>query len=267
MTSTSVNSASRLVSHWPFAVFGGTFTAFCVTQILFSKSKAEPESTDSANPSKLFISEEERRNVFSGKAKQWDGLVRWTELASGIGWWRRKLIRHAYGDVLEVAVGSGRNFKFYDSNKVSSITAVDYSRPMLETSLVKKFVLGKIPLRLICSKVSDLAVHFPQADKFDCVVDSFGLCSFDDPVASLKEMARLCKPDTGRILLLEHGDSTWSYFKNYLASNLPKQVEKFGCYHNRPIREIVSEAGLEVVYEKRKHFGTIYLIVCRKIST
>ena len=35
-------------------------------------------------------------------------------------------------------------------------------------------------------------------DSFDTVVDTFGLCSFDDPVAVLKEMQRVCKPDGKR---------------------------------------------------------------------
>lgn len=41
-------------------------------------------------------------------------------------------------------------------------------------------------------------------DMFDFVVDTFGLCSFNDPVNVLREMARVAKPD-GKILLLEHG--------------------------------------------------------------
>ncbi len=55
----------------------------------------------------------------------------------------------------------------------------------------------------------DLAIMDSHAlrfedNAFDTVVDTFGLCSYDDPVSVLKEMARCCKKD-GKILLIEHG--------------------------------------------------------------
>lgn len=37
-------------------------------------------------------------------------------------------------------------------------------------------------------------------------MDTFGLCSYEDPVKALTEMQRVCKKG-GRILLLEHGRS------------------------------------------------------------
>lgn len=72
-----------------------------------------------------------------------------------------------------------------------------------------------------CPKTSMVKFHqqdcqqlrscFPNAS-FDTVIDTFGLCSVEDPVAMLREMARVCKPD-GRVYLLEHGRSaTWPRF-------------------------------------------------------
>jgi ubiquinone/menaquinone biosynthesis C-methylase UbiE len=43
---------------------------------------------------------------------------------------------------------------------------------------------------------------------FDTVISALSTCSFYDPLAALKEMQRVCKPD-GRILLIEHGRSQW----------------------------------------------------------
>lgn len=33
-----------------------------------------------------------------------------------------------------------------------------------------------------------------EDDKFDAVVDTFGLCSMEDPVRALQEMSRVCTP-------------------------------------------------------------------------
>jgi len=48
----------------------------------------------------------------------------------GVGRLRRKLLRDAYGKVLEVAVGTGVNLPHYP--KGCDITAVDYSESMLD---------------------------------------------------------------------------------------------------------------------------------------
>ena len=210
--------------------------------------------------SQVFPSEEDRRNVFSKKALSWDGLMRWPEFAAGLGLWRRKAVREAFGDVLETGVGTGRNFHHYDVAKVSSLTGVDFARPMLEVALKKKSNLNKgIFLRLVSADCKALPF---QDDHFDSAVDTFGLCSFEDPKRVLLEIRRVVKPG-GKVLLLEHGDSSWRFFKDYLQKHLLRHVELFGCYHNRDIEAIVKESGLIIEYAKRKHFGSTYLLVCR----
>jgi len=203
-------------------------------------------------------SERCRKETFDALATRWDETVRFDEFLTGIGRWRRSLAQRARGDVLEVAIGSGRNFPFYNSGKVRSLTGVDFSRGMLEAADAKRDQLSPIPLRL--KLASSRQLDFPDGT-FDTVVDTFGICSFEEPVESLKEMRRVVK-DNGRVLLLEHGASNWEWVQGFLNSSAQRHAEKFGCYPNRDIATLVRQAGLHILVDERKHFGTTYSLVC-----
>lgn len=209
---------------------------------------------------KPYPSEKNRKEVFDNIARKWDDTVGFDEFAFGIGRWRRQLCRRAEGDVLEVAVGSARNFSYYDTRKVKSVTAVDFSRPMLEMAEKKRDELGSVPLKL---KVQNVLKMDFEDSTFDTVVDTFGVCSFEKPVETLKEMRRVAKDD-GKILLLEHGAASWPYVQKQLNCSLNCHVTKFGCYPNRDIENLVKAAGLHIAEGQRKHFGATYMLVCSK---
>jgi hypothetical protein len=101
--------------------------------------------------------------------------------------------------------------------------------------------------------------------RFDTVVDTFGLCSFEDPVAALVAMQKVCKPGTGKVLLLEHGRSSWCTWLNDLVldERAAEHAADWGCVWNRDIEGIVAKAGLEVVERSTYHFGTTYYIVAK----
>ncbi|KAF9198063.1 Methyltransferase-like protein 7B [Haplosporangium sp. Z 27] len=105
------------------------------------------------------------------------------------------------------------------------------------------------------------AASIPYPDhSFDTVVDTFGLCSFEEPVQVLKEMKRVLRPG-GKLLLLEHGNSHWGFMQDMQAKQLDKHVHKYGCYWNREIEQLVEEAGLKMVEKERSQLGTVYYIV------
>jgi len=113
---------------------------------------------------------------------------------------REKLLTHAHGKVLEIAVGSGRNFNYLPTT-VTSLSAVDTNEDVAAYLKYKTESLrNKIPVdfRLMAAE------HLRWDDNhFDTVVDTFGLCSVSDPIKSLSEIRRVCKED-GTVLLLEH---------------------------------------------------------------
>ena len=219
-------------------------------------------SGPAAREAPTYPSEQERKQLFSKLAPNWDSTVRWDEFTSGITRWRRHLASRASGNVLEVAIGTGRNLEYYDASRVSTITGVDFSRKMLEVILAqrqKDALNPSIDLKLKVGNCSDLSDY--KDAEFDTVVDTFGICSFEEPVSAIKEMRRVCKPD-GQVLLLEHGESDWPCMQQLLAGQVGVHVNKFGCYNHRSIRHLIEEAGLTIVTEKRKHWGTIHFYVC-----
>ena len=111
--------------------------------------------------------------------------------------------------------------------------------------------------------------HMSAPDaSFDVVVDTFGICSFEDPRAALREMHRVLRPG-GKVLLLEHGRSNvgfgfGSLLNRWLDRRALPHVHRWGCFWNRDIMAIVSGAGFTLERVETHSFGTTYEIVARK---
>ncbi len=126
--------------------------------------------------------------------------------------WRRRVFQETVGQVLEIGVGTGKNFPFYKPG--TSVTAVDISPRMLEVARRKLDAArqknpgsgegigdgGPVPVKLMLTDAQSLP--FPDAS-FDCAVATFVFCSVPDPVLGLQEIRRVLAPG-GRLVLLEH---------------------------------------------------------------
>ena len=71
-------------------------------------------------------------NRYDNTADHFDSEVDTTEWITGITGLRSRLANKAYGNVLEVAAGTGRNLQYYPLEKCTSLTLVDLSERMLD---------------------------------------------------------------------------------------------------------------------------------------
>ncbi|CAK4639062.1 hypothetical protein LEN26_008306 [Aphanomyces euteiches] len=201
------------------------------------------------------ITGNERQARFDQNSGAYDKEIDFDETMTGIKLMRRFLLKNASGSILEVAAGTGRNVPYYPSG--SNVLLTDLSSNMLAQ-------IKHLPADFQTAVMS--AEELTVGDgEYDTVVDTFALCSVDNPVTMLKEMQRVCKTD-GKILLLEHGKSHYSWLTYILDKFALKHAERWGCFWNRDIEQIVADAGLEVETMHRFHFGTTYYIVARPKS-
>ncbi len=192
-------------------------------------------------------------------ASKYDAFARfydWAELAPellGLRRLRRRLVESAKGDVLEVAIGTGKNLAYYP--KEIRLTGVDLSQGMLSNAKRRADRLGLVAR----FEVMD-AEHLPLADEsFDTSVDTMSLCTFPNPVATLKELARVCR-ESGRVLLLEHGRSDRAWLGGFQDRRARKHAEPLGCQWNREPLKLVEQSGLRIVHAERYFFGVFHLI-------
>lgn len=191
----------------------------------------------------------------------YDRLAPWYDLLElvpdhllGVSRRRRRLLRRAQGRVLEVAVGTGRNLAHYPPG--CCVTGLDASRGMLERIRTRAGPADGKPAVLVRGDTEALPF---RADRFDTVVDSMALCTYQRPVRALREMSRVCRPG-GRILLLEHGRSSREALARFQDRHADALVRRVGCHWNREPTRIVTRAGLEVTAADRGLLGILHAI-------
>jgi phosphatidylethanolamine/phosphatidyl-N-methylethanolamine N-methyltransferase len=103
--------------------------------------------------------------------------------------------------VLEVGIGTGLNLPLYPRH--CRVTGVDLSEPMLRKAEDKLHELGLTNVVLRVMDAQDL--QFPD-NSFDHVLAAYTISVVPDPVRTLLEIKRVCRPG-GRIVILNHFQS------------------------------------------------------------
>ncbi len=169
-------------------------------------------------------------------------LPKMIDMACGTGYVmkaRSKIVPQATGEVLEIGIGSGLNLSFYDAEKVTSIIGIDPAAQM--QSLAYKCATEiSIPVETIAADIYGIDA---ESERFDTIVMTFTLCSIDDPIPALKEMARVLKPE-GRLLFCEHGLAPDASVERWQRRLTPLwKPMAGGCHLDRDIPELIRAGG------------------------
>lgn len=174
------------------------------------------------------------------------------------GQWRELLWSKVEGaQVLEVGVGTGKNFPHYPAD--IEVTAVDLSEKMLKRARDKA---SKQKVKVNLQQMDAQNLEF-EDNTFDTVVASFVFCSVPDPVRGLMEIERVCKSG-GKAVLLEHVLSANRVLAWIMNRANPLVVRIMGANINRQTVENVVKSGLVVEQVTDLGAGIFKLIKARK---
>ncbi|GAA3515335.1 class I SAM-dependent methyltransferase [Actinocatenispora rupis] len=163
----------------------------------------------------------------------------------------------ARGDVLEVAVGTGRNLGHYPPGV--RLVGVDFSREMLALARRRAAALG----RTVALGVADAHALPFAAGTFDTVVATFSLCAIADDRRAVAEMVRVLCPG-GYLLLADHVAGTaWPTRAVQALIELGSVPAGGEHFRRRPIRH-VRAAGLTVERHDRYRLGVVERLAARR---
>lgn len=144
------------------------------------------------------------------------------------------------GTVLEIGFGSGLNVPLYPA-AVERVLAVDPAERGQRLA-TRRLAASEIPVEFIGLDGQDLPL---ADDSVDHVLSTWTLCTIPDVRAALSEIRRVLKPG-GTFHVLEHGlapDDTVVRWQRRL--NPVQQKLAGGCHLDRPIAELLEEAGFD----------------------
>jgi ubiquinone/menaquinone biosynthesis C-methylase UbiE len=160
---------------------------------------------------------------------------------------RRETVGRARGVILEVGVGGGPNFAYYDPALVERVEAVEPDATMLAYAR-ERAARASVPITL--TQAAAEALPFGD-DTFDTAVMTLVFCSVTDPQRGLRELARVLKPG-GRLLMAEHVRAHNPALAALQSALVPVTTRLAGnCHWNRDTESAVRQAGFADVHVRR----------------
>ncbi|MGN7297019.1 class I SAM-dependent methyltransferase [Ferdinandcohnia sp. SAFN-114] len=167
---------------------------------------------------------------------------------------RRRLLKKATGQVLELGSGTGINFPLYQN--VQSVTAIE-PNPLMTERAVNNKSQAIVPIDIVQAGAENLPF---EDETFDTLVATLVFCTIPDAEKAILEMKRVCKPN-GTILMFEHvkmRNPFLSKLQDWLTPAWKKVCD--GCCLNRETEKLVSQNGLKII-ERKEFYGGLFIVM------
>ncbi len=196
------------------------------------------------------------RRIWERLAPRYDKDIRFLEkvlFAGGREW----VCSHARGEVLEIAVGTGRNLEYYPPDV--RLTGIDLSASMLDIARQRADQLG----RQVDLRVGDAqALEFAD-ETFDTVVFTLSLCSIPDDRKAVAEARRVLRAGGG-LRLMEHVASPMPVVRAVQRLLDWITVRTVGDHLVREPLVALDAMGFEVEHVERLKWGVVERVAARK---
>ncbi|MBB3664049.1 ubiquinone/menaquinone biosynthesis C-methylase UbiE [Prauserella sediminis] len=196
-------------------------------------------------------------DAYAARYDQETSIYEQVMLGDGRAW----ACSQARAEVLEVAIGTGRNLPFYPRD--SRLSGVELSPAMLARARARAGELGR-DVQLVEGDAQ--ALPFRDA-AFDTVVCTLGLSSIPDDRVAVAEMHRVLRPG-GHVVLLGHVASPHRPLRG-----LQRLLERFPAVvgaprpadrQTRQVVPLLCAAGFTVLYRGRTRGGIIERVTATK---
>lgn len=155
---------------------------------------------------------------------------------------RQQIIPLAEGTVLEVGVGQGVNFPYYDPAKVRKVYALEPNPGMVGRSEKQR---RRTELDVEFLDLPGEQIPLPEAS-VDTVVSTFTLCTIPGVADAIRGIGRVLRPE-GQFLVFEHGLSPDFRVRRWQERTEPLFQWAFeGCHVTRDIPALIKEGGFRI---------------------
>jgi ubiquinone/menaquinone biosynthesis C-methylase UbiE len=196
------------------------------------------------------------RGIYNTSAADYDRGIAFTEkLLFGDG--RAWACSQARGQVLEIAIGTGRNLPFYPAEV--ELTGIELSPAMLEIARQRAQRLGR-QVDLLMGDAQ--ALPFPD-QRFDTVVCTLALCSIPDERQAIAEVWRVLRPG-GIFVALEHVRSPNPIIRGLERLLEPWSLRTQADHLLREPVETVQAAEFRIDALQRRRLGIVERLMAHK---